>query len=109
MCPKAVTLSHVCLWQVRIVKIMRIIRVFRRLKAANRIITALLAGIVPVITAFTRSVGDISVTHACDDSAYACTRTRQRVQWEENATLVVLFAVMLVQESVDCVSLHCGR
>ena len=32
--------------------IVRIVRIFRRLRAANRIITALLAGIVPVTNAF---------------------------------------------------------
>ena len=37
---------------IRIIKIVRVIRVFRSLKAANRIVSALLQGIIPVLNAF---------------------------------------------------------
>ena len=37
---------------IRIIKIVRVIRVFRSLKAANRIVSAMLQGIIPVLNAF---------------------------------------------------------
>ena len=36
----------------RIIKALRVIRLFRRLKDANRIVTALLCGVIPVTNAF---------------------------------------------------------